>query len=73
MFNDDSQQTEELMRSDKAFRVLYHQHRKLDSKIRDADLGVLPIDDATLTTMKKEKLQTKERLLRMWEQAEQSA
>lgn len=72
MFDDDNQQTEELMR-DKEFRVLYHQHRKLDSKIRDADLGVLPIDDATLTTMKKEKLQAKERLLRMWDQAEQSA
>lgn len=73
MFEDDSQQTEELMRSDKEFRVLFHQHRKLDSKIRDADLGVLPIDDATLTNMKKEKLQAKERLLKMWDEAGQSA
>ncbi len=57
---------EALMKTDAVFRRLYQHHRHLDSKVRDADIGVLPIDDATLASMKKEKLQAKLRLERMW-------
>jgi uncharacterized protein YdcH (DUF465 family) len=35
--------------------------------VHDADIGVLPIDNLTLSSMKKEKLQAKARLERMWE------
>ncbi|MBW8777482.1 MAG: YdcH family protein, partial [Stenotrophomonas sp.] len=48
-------------------RALHDQHRKLNKKCMDAELGVLPIDDVTLGRMKREKLLAKQRLLRMYE------
>jgi uncharacterized protein YdcH (DUF465 family) len=58
---------EAMMKADANFRRLYHHHQKLDSKVHDAEIGVLPIDDLTLVGMKKEKLQAKARLQRMWD------
>ncbi|WP_329741604.1 YdcH family protein [Dyella sp. A6] len=58
---------EALMKADAEFRRLYQRHKELDSKVHDAEIGVLPIDDATLVGMKREKLQAKERLQRMWD------
>jgi uncharacterized protein len=55
------------MKADAEFRRLYQHHRELDSKVHDAEIGVLPIDDVTLSGMKKEKLYAKERLQRMWD------
>jgi uncharacterized protein YdcH (DUF465 family) len=55
------------MKADAEFRRLYQYHRELDSKVHDAEIGVLPIDDMTLAGMKKEKLYAKERLQRMWD------
>ncbi len=57
-----------LMRSNLEFRQLYQRHQELDSKLRDADLGVLPMDDTTLHSLKKEKLRAKDKLIVMWEQ-----
>jgi uncharacterized protein YdcH (DUF465 family) len=57
---------EALMKADAEFRRLYQHHKQLDSKVHDADIGVLPIDDVTLAGMKKEKLLAKARLERMW-------
>ena len=57
-----------LMKNDPEFRQLFHRHRELDKQVLDAELGVLPIDDATLVRMKKEKLQAKDRLTRMFDQ-----
>lgn len=57
---------EAMTRSDPTFRRLYHHHRTLDKKCQDAELGVLPIDAVTLAQMKREKLQAKQRLLRMY-------
>ncbi len=54
------------MKADAEFSRLYQHHNELDSKVHDAEIGVLPIDDATLMGMKREKLQAKERLQRMW-------
>ena len=59
-------EVEALLKKDAEFRRLYQHHQRLDSKVHDADIGVLPIDDATLSSMKKEKLQAKTRLERMW-------
>ncbi|MGA9421318.1 MAG: YdcH family protein, partial [Rhodanobacteraceae bacterium] len=42
-------------------------HKELDGKVRDAELGVLPMDDITLHKMKKEKLHAKDKLIHMWE------
>ena len=61
------EEVEALMQSNAEFRSLYNRHRELDSKLRDADLGVLPMDDVTLHNMKKEKLHAKERLISMWD------
>ena len=37
-----------LMKRDPEFKQLYQRHRTLDKKVMDAELGVLPLDDATL-------------------------
>jgi uncharacterized protein YdcH (DUF465 family) len=59
------QDIDSMMEADSSFRQLYFYHKKLDKKVNDAELGVLPIDDMTLTRMKREKLQAKDRLTRM--------
>ncbi|MBN8716071.1 YdcH family protein [Thermomonas sp. S9] len=60
---------EALMKANSEFRQLYYRHRELDRQVLDAELGVLPIDDATLGQMKREKLAAKQRLLQMYERA----
>lgn len=56
-----------VIKSNPEFRRLYHHHKELDKKVMDAELGVLPIDDTTLSQMKREKLAAKDRLLRMYD------
>jgi uncharacterized protein YdcH (DUF465 family) len=60
------QELDAMMKSDPEFRQLYHRHRELDKKVLDAELGVLPLDDTTLVRMKKETLNAKDRLTRMF-------
>jgi uncharacterized protein YdcH (DUF465 family) len=61
-------EVEAMIKSDPEFRQLYHRHRELDKQVLDAELGVLPLDDSTLGRMKREKLYTKDRLTRMYDQ-----
>lgn len=68
--NQPREDVEALMKANIEFRRLYLRHRELDSKVHDAELGVLPLDGTTLTGMKREKLIAKERLLRMWHEAD---
>lgn len=58
---------EELMKSNSEFRQLYQHHQRLDKKVLDAELGVLPLDDTTLSQMKREKLAAKDRLTRLYD------
>lgn len=51
-----------LMQANPEFRQLYQRHRDLDKRVLDAELGVLAVDDLTLTQMKREKLFAKDRL-----------
>ena len=67
MFEQNQKEVEALMQSNAEFRSLYQRHKELDSKVRDAELGVLPMDDVTLLNMKKEKLHAKDRLTSMWD------
>lgn len=68
MFEEQPQQViDALMRSNPEFRQLYQRHRDLDKKVMDAELGVLPIDDVTLSQMKREKLAAKDRLVRLYD------
>lgn len=69
MFEQNQEAVAELLQKDAEFRSLYYRHKELDSKVRDAELGVLPIDDATLRSMKFEKLHAKDKLTQMWESA----
>lgn len=64
--NQQRDDVEALMKADAEFRRLYQRHKQLDSKVHDADIGVLPIDGVTLASMKREKLQAKTQLERMW-------
>ncbi len=66
MFEGQPQQAiDSMMESDSSFRQLYYHHQKLDKKVTDANLGILPIDDLTLARMKREKLLAKNQLTRM--------
>jgi len=68
MFEEQPQQEiDALMRSNPEFKQLYQRHRDLDKKVMDAELGVLPIDDLTLSQMKREKLAAKDRLVRLYD------
>jgi uncharacterized protein len=67
MFENKQQDIDVLIKSDSEFRSLYQRHQELDSKVRDAELGVLPMDDTTLHNMKKEKLRAKDKLTYLWE------
>ncbi|MEO8459891.1 MAG: YdcH family protein [Dokdonella sp.] len=67
MFEQNEKDVESMMQTNSEFRALYYLHKELDSKVRDAELGVLPIDDVTLHKMKKEKLHAKDKLTTMWE------
>lgn len=58
---------EALMKSNPEFKQLYQRHKDLDKKVMDAELGVLPIDDITLSQMKREKLAAKDRLVRLYD------
>ncbi len=58
---------ESLLQGNTEFRQLYHKHKELDDKVRDAELGVLPMDVVTLHNLKKEKLLAKDKLTHMWE------
>jgi uncharacterized protein YdcH (DUF465 family) len=67
MFENQQKDVEVLINIDSELRSLYQRHQELDSKVRDAELGVLPMDDTTLHNMKKEKLWAKDKLINLWE------
>ena len=67
MFEQNQKEIESLLQSNAEFRSLYQRHKELDGKVRDAELGVLPMDGLTLLNMKKEKLHAKDKLTHMWE------
>lgn len=71
--NSSREEVDALLQNDSEFRTLYQHHRKLDSKVNDAEIGALPMDGTTLANMKREKLYAKEKLTRMWDQRRASA
>lgn len=68
MFEYDQNIVTTLLNDNEDFQLLYKQHNDLKEKVRSAELGVLPLDDVTLGTMKKEKLLTKDKMAAMIEQ-----
>jgi len=68
MFEYDQDIVQTLLTNDKRFQELYQKHHELKEKVRDAELGVIPVDDYTLGTMKKEKLLAKDKMAAMIEE-----
>ena len=68
MFEYDQDIVEILLGDNERFQALYKQHNELKAKVRDAEIGVLPLDDVSLGTMKKEKLLAKDKMAAMIEQ-----
>jgi uncharacterized protein YdcH (DUF465 family) len=56
-----------LIQGNSEFKQLYHRHKQLDKRVLDAELGVVPVDDVTLSQMKREKLAAKDRLVRLFD------
>ena len=72
MFEYDQDIVNTLLSDSNEFKELYNQHSELKSKVRDAELGVLPVDDHTLGMMKKEKLLAKDRMAAIIEEYRRS-
>ena len=62
MFEYDQDIVEVLLNDNKQFQALYKEHNTLKEKVRDAELGVLPLDASSVGTMKKEKLLAKDKM-----------
>jgi len=65
MFENNQNTVEELLKKDKNFRRLYSQHQQLHKRVEQAETGSAPMTDMSLSAMKKEKLMTKDHLVRM--------
>ncbi len=68
MFGYDQAIVDTLLHDNQRFQELYNQHHKLKEKVKDAEIGVLPLDGVTLGTMKREKLLAKDRMAAMIEE-----
>ena len=68
MFEYDQEIVQILLKDNEQFQTLYKEHNELKTKVRDAETGVLPLDDFSLGTMKKEKLLAKDKMAAMIEE-----
>nr|MBS0022093.1 YdcH family protein [Gammaproteobacteria bacterium] len=71
MFEYDQSIVQVLLTKNEQFRDLYKEHHELKEKVRNAELGILPVDDFTLGTMKKQKLLAKDKMAHMIEKYRQ--
>lgn len=53
---------ERLLEQSDEFRGLHERHNELKLKVRDAELGHVPMDSMRLGELKREKLRTKDRM-----------
>lgn len=70
--NQQRDDVEKFIHANAETRRLFYHHQELDTKLHDANIGCLPIDDASLAGLKREKLQAKEKLQRMWDSWQRS-
>jgi uncharacterized protein YdcH (DUF465 family) len=68
MFEYDQAIVDTLLHDNQRFQELYSQHHELKEKVKDAEIGVLPLDGVTLGTMKREKLLAKDKMAAMIEE-----
>lgn len=62
MFEYDDDIVSNLLAENKDFKRLFDKHDQLKKRVRDANVGMEPVDDFSLENMKKEKLLLKDRM-----------
>ena len=62
MTDNEQKVLERLLEHSDEFRGLYDRHNELKVKVRDAELGRVPMDSTRLGELKREKLRTKDRM-----------
>lgn len=65
MFEHRQEQMQHLLKSNDEFRAIYNRHQQLEKKVTAAEEGDEPMDDLTLSQLKKKKLQMKDQLARL--------
>ncbi len=65
MFENEQDIVEALLHENDRFKLLYDQHTDLKAKVREANQGILPLDDYSLENLKKEKLLLKDKMAGM--------
>lgn len=65
--NQNADDVQAMLERNDEFKRLFQRHRDLDKQVLDAELGVRPMDDMTLHSLKKEKLRAKDRLTFIFE------
>ena len=68
MFEYDEAIVDTLLHDNQHFQALYKQHHDLKERVKSAERGVMPTDDVTLGTMKREKLYAKDKMAAMIEE-----
>ena len=68
MFEYDQAIVDTLLHDNQRFQELYNQHHKLKEKVKDAEIGVVALDDTVFGTMKREKLLAKDSMAAMIEE-----
>ena len=62
MTDNEQKVLERLLEHSDEFRGLFDRHNELKAKVRDAELGHVPMDSTRLGELKREKLRTKDRM-----------
>ncbi len=71
MFEYDQSIVDQLLEGDEDFKELFQKHRELKERVKDAELGVNPMNDLALTKVKKAKLLAKDQMAGMIEEFRQ--
>ena len=67
MFEHDQDIVDSLLLENLDFKRLYEKHCELKQRVKEANMGTLPVDDFSLENMKKEKLMLKDKMAHMIE------
>lgn len=67
MFEHEQNIVNSLLAENDSFKRLYDKHGELKQRVKDANLGTVPLDNIALENMKKEKLLLKDQMAYMIE------
>ena len=66
--NQQREDIEALIESNKAFRRAYQRHQQLDNQVHEAEAGALPMDETAISALKRKKLYFKDEMQRLWDE-----